>query len=447
MNRLTINTEEIIGKVKPMHGVGSAPFYGVNDSMFHYLAEAGILYSRLHDVGDAFGGYVFVDIPNIFRDFNADADDERSYDFVFTDWLLTNLIKQNTMPIFRLGVTIENWQKIKAYRIYPPEDFGKWAKICAHIIMHYNYGWANGYNMNITYWEIWNEPENAHPDGDNQMWKGTKEEYFELYDTAAKYLKSCFPSLKFGGYAGCGFYGLEEYKYNGDELLTNRYRMEFFKDFLSFVKKNNSPIDFFSWHSYESVNITVKFARYVKQSLCEYGLNDVESILDEWNTNSPWNTEHEMIDRASAKAAADVCEMMCRMQAEAVDICCYYDASWGVSNWGGMFHPYTGKPLKTYYSFKAFNELYMLKQSVKCNMECDGSLFAVSAVDGNICRAVITNTSQRNEMLEINMDTAYKFSKIIITDSNKTFEEDNSLVNGKLYDIPKESVITLEWVK
>ena len=75
------------------------------------------------------------------------------------------------------------------------------------------------------------------------------------------------------------------------------------------------------------------------------------------------------------------------------------------------------------------------------------SLFAVSAVDGNICRAVITNASQRNERLEINMDTAYKFSKIIITDSNKTFEEDNSLVNGKLYDIPKESVITGEWVK
>ena len=49
----------------------------------------------------------------------------------------------------------------------PPKDYAKWARICEHIITHYTEGWADGFNYKITYWEIWNEPENI------QMWQGT----------------------------------------------------------------------------------------------------------------------------------------------------------------------------------------------------------------------------------------------------------------------------------
>ena len=62
-----------MGKIKPMHGVGQPPIQGTDFSMFRYLNEAGIPFSRLHDVGGWFGGNLWVDIPNIFRDFNADA--------------------------------------------------------------------------------------------------------------------------------------------------------------------------------------------------------------------------------------------------------------------------------------------------------------------------------------------------------------------------------------
>ena len=53
-----------------------------------YLQQANMPYSRLHDVGGAFGGNRFVDIPNLFRDFDADENDPTSYDFAFTDVLL-----------------------------------------------------------------------------------------------------------------------------------------------------------------------------------------------------------------------------------------------------------------------------------------------------------------------------------------------------------------------
>ena len=92
------NFDKKTGKIKEMHGVGQPPFWGPGDDLFHYLAEAGIPYSRLHDVGGNYGGNVYVDIHNIFRNFDADVNDEASYDFAFTDWLLARLNEEGLSP-------------------------------------------------------------------------------------------------------------------------------------------------------------------------------------------------------------------------------------------------------------------------------------------------------------------------------------------------------------
>ena len=47
-----INFDKTAGVIKPVNGVGQPPIYSwTNTSLFHYLKEAGIPYSRLHDVG------------------------------------------------------------------------------------------------------------------------------------------------------------------------------------------------------------------------------------------------------------------------------------------------------------------------------------------------------------------------------------------------------------
>ena len=204
--KFEFNFKKMVGKIREMHSVGQPPLVGISDSMFHYLTEASIQHSRLHDTGGAFGGNKFVDIHNIFRDFDADENLEESYDFAFTDILIEGLMKANCKPIFRLGETIENYHYIKAYRIFPPKDNAKWARICEHIIRHYNEGWANGFHYGIEYWEIWNEPDNGRDDTENQMWHGTMEQFFALYETTAKHLKSVFgDTIKVGGFATCGF--------------------------------------------------------------------------------------------------------------------------------------------------------------------------------------------------------------------------------------------------
>ena len=116
MAKITVDFNKTIGKIKPLHGIGQPPMVRVNQRVdttaFRLLKDAGIPYSRLHDVGGAYGNNRFVDIPTIFRDFSKDPYDEKSYHFAFTDILIKDLMENDCEPVFRLGVTIENQSMI-----------------------------------------------------------------------------------------------------------------------------------------------------------------------------------------------------------------------------------------------------------------------------------------------------------------------------------------------
>ena len=122
--KITVDASRTVGRIKPMHAVGQPPIQGWADfSLFHYLKEAHIPFSRLHDTGGPFGKNLYVDIPNLFRDFDADENDPASYDFAFTDLLFAALAENKVEPFVRLGVTIENMAFVRKYRIFPPKDY------------------------------------------------------------------------------------------------------------------------------------------------------------------------------------------------------------------------------------------------------------------------------------------------------------------------------------
>ena len=105
MANIRVDFSKTKAKIKPLHGVGQPPLSGTNYDMFKYLRDAGVPFSRLHDVAGWFGGNMYVDIPNLFRDFDADPYDPANYDFTFTDMLLKALVENGVEPYFRLGVT------------------------------------------------------------------------------------------------------------------------------------------------------------------------------------------------------------------------------------------------------------------------------------------------------------------------------------------------------
>ena len=430
MTRIAVDVNKVIGKIKPMHAVGQPPFTGgfasIDFSPMQILKDANIPYSRLHDVGGAFGGNRYVDVPNIFRDFDADENDPASYDFAFTDALLKGMAEYGVKPYYRLGVTIENQSQIKPYRIYPPTDYAKWAKVCEHIIRHYNEGWADGFEYGIEYWEIWNEPENREILNKNQMWRGTKEQYYELYDVTSKHLKGCFGNrIKVGGYAACGFYGIfgnpekyglsvkrrDEERYNSEK---EEYRIQFLLGFFDYIKKHNSPIDFFSWHTYGTVDTISVEAVFLDKILKQYGYEHIETHLNEWNLS-----HNRGINKSNSYASSQVAAMMCEMQHQSTNMLMYYDSRYvNISPYAGFYDVVTCEPSCVYYVFKAFGELYALQNEVKCEFSNE-KLYVLAAGNNENMAVLITNTGD-DDKIEINLTSDYT---VYLIDENTLMTE------------------------
>lgn len=440
---LSIDTSRSRGKIKPMHSINNAPFRGADFSKFYYLSEAGIPYSRLHDTGGIFGSGVFVDIANIFPDFDKDPYDPSSYRFPFTDHLLRSLVDAGTEPFYRLGCTIENYSSTVApMRIFPPKDNQKWAVICEHIIRHYNEGWSNGYHLGIKYWEIWNEPDNNPDPSRNPMWNGSMEEFFQLYEVTANHLKKCFPSLRIGGYASCGFYDILSKGSAADANVSVRtaYFVEFFEKFIEYITmpQHTSPLDFFSWHSYADRDSNIAFAEYVRKMLDKHGFTSTESILNEWNPGIEL--------RGTTADSSKIAAMFIVMQNSPVDMLSYYDGYMDTS-YGGMFNPLTRSPFKAYYSFKAFNALYRLGDQCSLQGERkDGQItdgvYALAAMNGEKTAVLLSNTS---ETCIVTLPDNGKHSyKLFMLDQDNDLECTDTLKPGDGFILSRRAVALLE---
>ncbi|MBQ8898174.1 MAG: hypothetical protein IJY86_06820 [Clostridia bacterium] len=394
--KITADFTQTLEKIKPIHGVGQPPFEGTDFSMVRHLKAAAVPYSRLHDVGGAFGGNLFVDIPNIFRDFSADETDPASYDFAFTDLLLSALVSNGVEPFFRLGVTIENHRSVRAYRIDPPTDYGKWARICEHIVRHYTCGWANGFFYTVNYWEIWNEPDNYETPEENQMWTGSALDYYRLYEVASKHLKACFPHLKIGGYASCGFYAITGAdNVRGASSPRTEYFIDFFDGFMDYVAKNNCPLDFFSWHSYAEIQDNVRWAAYVRDRLDSAGFASAEHTLNEWNCHPEL--------KGTFRHGALTAGMLLALQKTSLDSTMFYDAGYGLSIYRSLFEPVTKKLYPAYYSIFAFGKLYTLGTRAKTSPDAAG-VYSLAAVNGEGKAAlVIANTNDSPVELELEL--------------------------------------------
>ncbi len=420
---VTVDFDKVIGPVKPVNGVGQPPMIGkLSDyPMFHYLKDAGIPYSRLHDVSGWLGGGLFVDIPNLFPYFEADENDPKSYRFAYTDSLMKALEKNGVEPFFRLGVTIENFVShgYPPVNIMPPKDFAKWARICEHVIRHYTEGWANGFKMKVTYWEIWNEPENHPDDNKNPMFRGPFSEYMRLYGTVAPYLKAKFPHLKIGGYAHCGFYA----GVGSDHIpaANSSPRMEYFVQcshkFLAAARDNKWPLDFFSYHSYSAPTEAMRQVRFADEHLNEYGFtaDKCERIFNEW---LPY-VKHENL--GTALQASGVAAELIGLQNGPCDVACIYDARCGVGNYSPLFNPLTYKPHKAYYAFTAFNELRKRGKAVSAEVTGDANLWVTAAKGEKDAAVMMANDSDKPIPVVCDFD-GMSVASCRITDKDRTDE-------------------------
>lgn len=362
MNNVKVNFSKSTGVMKPMHSVNNGPVYKfATDQRITNIDSyraAGIPYARTHDSSSfaTYGGEHIIDINMIFTDFDADPTLPSSYDFVLTDEYMRVIEAGGAKPFYRLGTKIEHWKK--KYNTLPPKDFNKWAVVCEHIIRHYTEGWADGFKMDVEYWEIWNEPDLDPDDSTHKRcWGGTAKQFYELFNITLTHLKSCFPHLKIGGPAVAGMHA------KGPKSAW----LEGFFESLGDVKP-----DFFSWHIYsndvEDVRNKIRTAR---EFLDSYGLTECESILNEWNYVRGWENDdwiYSLRAEKSLKGSAFIASTMLMSQQEPLDNLMFYDAR--PCGMNSLFKTdLIFECLKGYYPFYMFNQLYKLKTSVECSTD------------------------------------------------------------------------------
>lgn len=381
MEILKFDLTKKAGKFKIMNATNGGPWHRRNHatmqrSNFEEYKAARIPYFRNHDaaIQGIYGGPYAHDISKIFRNFNADENDPASYDFACTDEAILTALDAGTNVFFRLGESAEH--NVIPHGAVPPADFSKWARIAEHIIRHYNEGWADGYRLNIEYWEIWSEPDLHRDNPKKGFWTGTDEMFFDFYEIASKHLKSCFPDIKLGGPALA-------------------YDARWAERFLAEMKRRNVPMDFFSWHIYcVEPETMVGKAAIIKDLLVKNGYEKAESILNEWNYVKSWGEDfvQSVLTIQGNKGAAFVMSCISEMQkCDAVDMLMHYDTRPSV--FCGAFDFYTCKPRKGYYPLMWYGKFYDMESEVRCE-DAPENIYTLCGIDekGKVL-CVVTNYS------------------------------------------------------
>jgi xylan 1,4-beta-xylosidase len=74
---------------------------------------------------------------------------------------------------------------------YPPKDYEKWSELVFQFVHHLRERYGDA-EVQTWLWEVWNEP-------DISYWKGTREEYFKLYDFSVEAVLRALPGARIGG--------------------------------------------------------------------------------------------------------------------------------------------------------------------------------------------------------------------------------------------------------
>jgi hypothetical protein len=111
----------------------------------------------------------------------------------------------------------------------------------------------------VPYWSVWNEPNEP------GFWKGTRDEYFQLYAVCAAAVKSVDPALKVGG----------------PEIKD--FDRAWIDGLIASCARGHVLLDFIAWHYYSGTVGDIAAAReHVDAVAAQNGLPAPEMLIGEW---------------------------------------------------------------------------------------------------------------------------------------------------------------------
>lgn len=173
--------------------------------------------------------------------YHEDSDGNPYYDFTLLDQAYDAIVGPGHHLLVELGFTPRDLLPPEAAELtvvrsptaytnyeagawgYPPSDYGKWAGLIGATVKHCveRYG---ADEVKTWLWELWNEP-------DIDYWRGTLEQYNELYTATVQAIRAVLPEAKVGGPA------------------VTSGGLNFLKGFLDYTTERNEPLDFISYHT------------------------------------------------------------------------------------------------------------------------------------------------------------------------------------------------------
>lgn len=264
-------------------GVNTGPHSLISGTTENCLNYIGNQLVRTHDYHGPCDYYEYTTFFNYFSqtfNYTFQSHINTNYNWTSTDAQILEIQDANMTPFFRLGISFPGGGPSPATPMPKDSDnlnFYSFAGICKRTAMHYTDSWDNGFEYPVTYWEIWNEPNNA------ASWDTDSiTAYYRMYHQVVDSLDAFNPSLKVGGpgTAQSAFYiGGIHYTINPNYV----------GNFFSYCQTNNLPLDFYSFHMYDKNNpyalkiLTDTLAYYLDQ----YGFTQTELVISETNNDNP----------------------------------------------------------------------------------------------------------------------------------------------------------------
>ncbi len=192
------------------------------------IAECGFRYLRFH-------GLFCDDMAVVSR-----REGRLVYNWQYIDEIFDEMLAQGIRPFVELSFTpkaMASGEKTVFWwkgNITPPRDYGEYYDFIRAAVEHWQarYGRAE---LESWFFEVWNEPDLG------IFFTGTMDEYFKIYDTAAKAVKDVCESYRVGGPATSEHHWIDE--------------------FIVHCTENRIPVDFLSTHTYGVEGAIDEFGR------------------------------------------------------------------------------------------------------------------------------------------------------------------------------------------
>ncbi len=216
------------------------------------------------------------------------------YDWHKLDDAVSLIIQTGASPLMSIDIKPAALFPTVDESVTDPSDYGAWEALISAMVSHYK---SRG--QSIAFWEVANEPDIGENGG--CPYKFTPEGYVRYYEHTVAAIRKADPDAKVGGPA-----------------LANP-ESPILPALLKACQSRNIPLDFVSWHIYNSDPLAIRATIDRKKELLKkFPSLHPETILDEWNMS----LSNPVTDPRFQPAF--IAETAWQMKDAGLDYSCYY---------------------------------------------------------------------------------------------------------------------------